>query len=150
MQKIKCISFLNGKTIIFTHQNSNIYNAFYIDIFTDKDSKERRFVYEPIMPYKFDQNLSESEASKLFMHPDFISEYEPDDNVKNAYIYFVDNSIGSSLQKYLSECGPSKEWVENHNKLLEEANSISHKNHNHKDGNIIKGVFSSNAEVVEE
>lgn len=137
MSLIKCASFLTGQTIIFKFENSKIRDAFYLSMKTDPNSKERRFSYEPIMPYRYSQNLSEKETIKFLANPNLICEYEPEDNVKDTYEIFVENTSGTVFHKYLVEMGPSKEWVENLEKTLNDANR-----HINNDGNIIKGVFA--------
>lgn len=150
--EIKCLSFLNGETIICTIINGVIFNAFKIDTYTDKESKERSFIFIPILKCKYDQNLNTEESKNILNNNNLISCYEPASTVKSAYKYFIETEqfVGQVMMKYLCECGPSKEWVDNLNKELEEANAHLPKKKPFSDGNIIKGAFGPHFEVIEE
>ena len=142
---IKCATFLTGQTIIYKLENSKIYDAFYLTMKTNTDSKERSFSYEPIMPFRYVQNLSEEETIKFLANPNLICDYEPENNVKDSYRIFVEHTSGTVFYKYLVELGPSKEWLEHLEKNLNEKNrNISN------DGNIIKGAFSPQFKPEEE
>ena len=145
MSLIKCASFLAGQTIIYKFKNSKIYDAFYLTMKTNHDSKERSFFYEPIMKFRYAQNLTEEETIKFLANPNLICEYEPENNVRDSYCVFVEHAQKTVFRKYLVELGPSKEWVENLEKTLHQANK-NVKN----DGNIIKGAFSPQINPEEE
>lgn len=149
---IKCLSFLNGETIICNINNKLITEAFYIETYTDKESKERSFIFKPILKCKYEQNLNIEESTKLLNSINLISCYEPAKTVKNAYKNFIETEqfVGQVMLRYLCECGPSKEWVDKLNKELEEANAHLPKRQPFSDGNIIKGAFGPHFEVTEE
>lgn len=150
--EIKCLSFLNGETIICIINNDIISNAFNIKTYTDKESKERSFIFNPILKCKYDQNLNIEESKNLLNNKNLISCYEPANTVKNAYKSFIETEqfVGQVMWKYLCECGPSKQWVDKLNKELEEANAHLPKRKPISDGNIIKGAFGPHFEVFEE
>ncbi|WP_092376910.1 hypothetical protein [Desulfomicrobium apsheronum] len=140
---IKCASFISGETIIFYFENELVKDAFFIKIVTDTESKERFFSFSPILKCKLKQDLTEKETANLMKNINIISVYTPEDSVKNAYKFFIENdeNIGRVMYNNLYECGPSKEWVDKIHKELEEANAHLPKRQPISDGNIIKGAF---------
>ena len=149
---IKCLSFLTGETLICILNEDAITNAFYIETFTDRESRERSFIFKPLLKCKYEQNLNKDECNKILNNPNMISCYEPAESVKNAFMMFIENEqlVGQVMWKHLYECGPSKAWVDKINKELEEANAHLPKRKPISDGNIIKGAFGPHFEVIEE
>ncbi len=149
---IKCASFISGETVIFHFENDIIEDAFFIKIITDKESKERFFAFNPILKCKLRQNLTAVESINFMNNNNILSIYSPEDSVKNAYKFFIENdeNIGRVMYNNLYECGPSKEWVDKIHKELEEANAHLPKRQPFSDGNIIKGAFGPHFEVIEE
>ena len=72
---IKCLSFLTGETLICKLNEDIIINAFYIETFTDRESRERSFVFKPLLKCNYEQNLSKEESKKNLINSNMISSY---------------------------------------------------------------------------
>jgi hypothetical protein len=140
-KNIVAIGFINGASMIGTLWKDEkgapfLDDVFFINLIRNPESRERNFVFKPVLPLTQRQRLDEKAFLALMGTDSVLSLYTPATSVMAAYENFIENEelVGKVIYDHLYECGPSKEFVDSLFKDMPKPKP-------REEGGVIKGLF---------
>lgn len=117
-------------------------DAFFIRMSVHPESKERMFVFEPVLPCTEEQTLDYQMMQKIKSQG--VGLYRPATSVMAAYLEFVDNEerVKATIVRKIQECPPDAKWLEEN--LIGEQPPCKKVD---CDGKVITGAFESSTKI---
>jgi hypothetical protein len=139
--EVVAVGFVNGasmigRALLDEKENPYMTDVFFVSLVRNPESKERNFIFKPVLQLKQEQTLGPEEFSDLVESQNCLAIYLPASSVVAAYENFIENEelVGKVIYDHLYECGPSKEFVDSLFKDMPKPKP-------REEGGVIKGLF---------